>query len=239
MGGGGPYPLQGHSETKEPGTVPVRAGDQPGDGGQAGILLVPPPEPLPRHHHGMALALVFSDDLGPGLQAPNPPGIRPSLGISQVENATAFVARILLAWYFISEAVQRLDAWRDYIQLLALPHMPLSGGLFFGPAVVITIVAASGLAAGFWTRSNALILVLSVLVWTGLAHRFWEIPSSIQRDTEYQLFSLGIAVAGGLLSLVAFGGGRFSLDRMRPLPLDEARQVEMSDTAAQGPLRED
>ena len=61
--------LSGHPEAEKPGAIAACPGDAPGYGGQTGIVPVPPPKPRPGDNHGMALALVFPDDFGAGLQS--------------------------------------------------------------------------------------------------------------------------------------------------------------------------
>jgi putative oxidoreductase len=45
---------------------------------------------------------------------------------------------------------------------------------------------------------------------TLIAHRFWDVPVDQQAMQSIQ-FMKNVAIIGGLLSLVAAGGGRFSV----------------------------
>jgi len=122
------------------------------------------------------------------------------------------LGRWLLGWFFISEALHRVRDWDAMVILVQLKHVPY-GQPLLALAVVAMIFGGSMLFIGFQTRFSVLILALCTIASTGLAHDFWTIRNAAERASDYQDFVLGIAIIGGLLTIAAFGGGRFSIGR--------------------------
>jgi len=65
------------------------------------------------------------------------------------------------------------------------------------------------LLLGYRTRAVAAILFLFTLVTAALFHNHFA------DQNQFIHFFKNVAIAGGLLNVVAFGGGRFSLDARR------------------------
>jgi putative oxidoreductase len=129
--------------------------------------------------------------------------------MSFFDGLLSMLGRWLLGWFFISEALHRIADWDAMVILVQMKHVPY-GQPLLALGVVAMIFGGSMLFIGFQTRFSALILALCTIAWTGLAHDFWTIRNAAERASDYQDFALGIAVIGGLLTIAAFGGGRFS-----------------------------
>jgi putative oxidoreductase len=88
------------------------------------------------------------------------------------------------------------------------------------PAVAVllplTILVEVGggvlLAVGYKTRWAALALTLFLVPVTLVFHAFWGLDPQAAQMQQIQ-FMKNIAIMGGLLSVFAFGPGRWSLDR--------------------------
>ena len=80
------------------------------------------------------------------------------------------------------------------------------------------IVAEVGLGAliliGWQTRWAALGMAIFTVVITFIFHNFWALPAE-QVMAQQQAFFKNIAVVGGLLALVAWGAGGYSVDARR------------------------
>ena len=134
--------------------------------------------------------------------------------MSASESITPLLGRFLLAWFFLSQAVQRIREWDAMVVLTQMKHLPF-GPLLLALAVLAMIWGGFMLILGYQTRFAALMLSFCTAVWIYVAHDFWTLRDPILRGADYLTFSLGVALIGGLLALTGLGGGRFSLDHLR------------------------
>lgn len=125
--------------------------------------------------------------------------------------------RALLGWFFASQALQRIDEWSAMVILVQMKHVPF-GQVSLGLSLIAMFFGSAGLVLGFQTRFSALVLAICTGGWALIAHDFWAIQNPIARQADFLIFSLGIAVIGGLLCLVASGGGQFSVDTLSEKP---------------------
>ena len=65
---------------------------------------------------------------------------------------------------------------------------------------------------GAWTRFGAIFLLVFLAAATWYFHDFWKFADPGQRQLQTIQFMKNLAIGGGLLSLVAFGGGPWSVD---------------------------
>ncbi|TPM26619.1 DoxX family protein [Mesorhizobium sp. B2-3-5] len=101
---------------------------------------------------------------------------------------------------------------RDYPQLPSLPRWRSERGKGSPDAAIISTVAAGApsfatLIAGYRAR-----IVAAVMALFTIATAF---HSNLADQNEFPHFFKNIAIAGGLLHVVAFGAGRLSLDAHR------------------------
>jgi len=126
--------------------------------------------------------------------------------------AILLIARVLIAYIFLESGFSKLTDIHGFTAILAGRGVPFSSVLgvvapcveFFGGLAVLL---------GFQTRYAAGLLILFVIVATATSHRFWEFAGEAHRIQVIQ-FNKNVCIAGGLLLLVAVGGGRFSIDRL-------------------------
>jgi len=124
---------------------------------------------------------------------------------------TPLIARILLAALFLVSAIRSLGAVAGTAGYLARLGVPMSGVMAW-VVVVVEIVGAVMLIAGWRTRIAAWGLVAFVVVATLLAHRFWAVDPA-QYANQLNHFLKNLAVIGGLLLVAAHGPGRLAFDR--------------------------
>ncbi|AWK89725.1 DoxX family protein [Azospirillum thermophilum] len=121
-------------------------------------------------------------------------------------------ARVLLGAIFVQSGFGKLMSLGGFIGGLESQGVPMA-------AVLGTIGAAveffGGLAVvlGAWTRLAALAVAGFTVAATLIAHRYWEVAPEAMRMQQIQ-FMKNVAIIGGLLSLVASGGGRFAIDAL-------------------------
>ncbi|WPO47830.1 DoxX family protein [Pseudomonas sp. S1Bt23] len=132
-----------------------------------------------------------------------------SLSTTSNSNASiSLIGRVLLSAIFILSGFSKIAApaaMVGYIQSVGLPFPQLALGI----AIAVELGGGLLLIAGYRTRLVALgLAVFSVA--TALAFH-----NNLGDQNQFIHFFKNIAMAGGLLQVVAFGAGRFSLDSRR------------------------
>ncbi|AZC32199.1 DoxX family protein [Pseudomonas chlororaphis] len=132
-----------------------------------------------------------------------------SLSASSNTNASiSLIGRVLLSAIFILSGFSKVAApaaMVGYIQSVGLPFPQLALGI----AIAVELGGGLLLIAGYRTRLVALgLAVFSVA--TALAFH-----NNLGDQNQFIHFFKNIAMAGGLLQVVAYGAGRFSLDARR------------------------
>lgn len=131
-----------------------------------------------------------------------------SLNLAGTSAALPFVGRTLIATIFLLSGASKVAAPAmtiGYIQSVGLP-LPTLGFLM---AVLVEIGGGIALILGYRTRLVAGIMALFTIA-TALAFH-----NNLGDQNQFIHFFKNVAMAGGLLQVVAFGAGRFSLDARR------------------------
>jgi putative oxidoreductase len=131
--------------------------------------------------------------------------------VTQVSNPTtnlsglsAFAGRILLASVFLISGVMKIGnyaATAGYMDATGVP------GVLLPVVIAFEVLAAVALVVGWKTRLTAFLLAGFTLL-SGLIFH-----SNFADQMQSIMFLKNIAIAGGLLLLVANGAGALSLDR--------------------------
>ncbi len=129
------------------------------------------------------------------------------------QNPLALAARILMAVLFVPAGISKIAGFAGTVGYISSVGLPLPA---VGAVLAILAEAGGGIALllGFQTRLAALALAVFTLVAGIFFHAFWSMPAE-QVMVNQIMFMKNIAIAGGLLALVAFGPGAFSLDAKR------------------------
>ena len=132
---------------------------------------------------------------------------------ASTQNILTLVGRALIALLFIPAGLSKIGAFAGVAGYIASKGVPLPQ-----VAAVVGIVAEVGLGAliliGWQTRWAALGMAIFTVVITFIFHNFWARPAE-QVMAQQQAFFKNIAVVGGLLALVAWGAGGYSVDAKR------------------------
>ncbi|MGC4068805.1 MAG: DoxX family protein [Polyangiaceae bacterium] len=130
---------------------------------------------------------------------------------SPAQDALALVGRILIAVLFIPAGLGKLTGFAGtvgYIGSVGLP-LPQVGAVL---AIVVELGLGLALLVGFKARLAALVLAAFTLAASFFFHNYWAMPAD-KAMVQQLMFMKNVAIAGGLLAFVAFGAGRFSVDR--------------------------
>ena len=129
---------------------------------------------------------------------------------SSVSAPIVIAARVLLALMFVLAGFSKFAGLEGTAGYIASKGLPLPGVLAFATAA-LEVVGGLALAFGLQARWAAGALALFTLVASFLFHNFWAMPAD-QAYVQQLMFMKNLAVAGGLLMVVAFGAGPASLD---------------------------
>lgn len=122
------------------------------------------------------------------------------------------LGRILIALIFVRGGVNKLGAIAATAANMRNHGIPYSDLLVWG-AVVMEMGGGLLLIAGLFTRWAAAALFFYTLVLAVIFHAFWAAPAAAVR-TETSTFLGHLSMMGGMLFVVVFGAGAYSLDAL-------------------------
>jgi putative oxidoreductase len=120
----------------------------------------------------------------------------------------SLVGRILISAIFLLSGISKITAPAAMIGYIASAGLPLPQAAL-AIAIVIEVAGSIALILGFHTRWTAAILAIFTIA-TALAFH-----NKLGDQDQFIHFFKNFAMTGGLLQVVAFGAGRFSLDARR------------------------
>ena len=131
--------------------------------------------------------------------------------MNPLTNFLALVARILLAFLFVQGGYYKLMGGIPGTVANMTSHgIPFPDILVWG-AIAVELGGGLMLMAGLFTRWVALVIAAYTLALGLIFHAYWLAPAAEAR-LERIIFLNHLALIGGMLALVAFGGGCWSLD---------------------------
>ncbi|MEW5880864.1 MAG: DoxX family protein [Pseudomonadota bacterium] len=133
--------------------------------------------------------------------------------MKKLQDLFALIGRIALAGIFVKSGIGKIGgfaATAGYIASKGLP-LPEVGAAI---AIVVEVVAGIALIIGWKARWAALAIAVFTAAATLIFHAYWTLPADKQYP-EMLAFWKNLAIIGGMLMVMAFGAGRFSVDRGR------------------------
>ena len=123
--------------------------------------------------------------------------------------------RVLIAALFLLSGTGKIaqpSATMAYIASAGLPFPPLA----WAGAALVELGGGIALVLGYRTRLTATVLAVFSILAALLFH------SALSDQNQFIHFFKNLSIAGGLLQVIAFGGGRYSVDaRSDRLRMDE------------------
>ena len=123
----------------------------------------------------------------------------------------ALVGRALLSALFIMAGFEKIGGFAGSVAYAQSAGLPMAQVAVAG-ALVIELVGGLMVLFGFRARLAAFAIAVFTLVAAFTFHRYWSLPADKQM-VSYLFFWKDLAMAGGMLMVVAFGPGRLSFDR--------------------------
>lgn len=120
------------------------------------------------------------------------------------------VARISLALVFLTSGIHKGIWYQKAVAEFQRDKIPAIW-LTLPGTIGLHLVASMCLILGYQTREAALALAIFTVVATFKVHAYWRLPADEQLGRS-RIFTANLAIVGGLLLLVAVGGGDFALD---------------------------
>ncbi|HTU00076.1 MAG TPA: DoxX family protein [Rhizomicrobium sp.] len=133
------------------------------------------------------------------------------------ETISPLLGRLALAWFFLSEAYMRATQWDANVQLMSFAHVP-APPLVLAVAIIVLGLGGLALLFGYHARHGAMLLFGLVVVAVFFMHDYWSLKNVSERASEYEVFALNVAIAGGLLMVIGLGAGPFALDNATGKP---------------------
>ena len=128
------------------------------------------------------------------------------------ESLAPFLGRLVLAWFFLTQAYHYALDWNATAILLTMKNVPTPPILLLMGLIGI-ILGSISLLLGFRTRAGALALFAITIAATVTMHDYWHLRVAAARSADFDIFARNIAIAGGLLMLIGMGSGRFAIDK--------------------------
>ncbi|MEO5700291.1 MAG: DoxX family protein [Casimicrobiaceae bacterium] len=130
--------------------------------------------------------------------------------MNRFEDSLALLGRIALAAIFVWSGFGKISGFSGTAAYIASKGLPFAEVL---TALTIFIEFALGLAIviGFKARIAALLIALWLIPTTLLFHNFWSVPAEEAMMQQIN-FMKNVSIFGGMLILMAFGPGRYSVD---------------------------
>lgn len=135
--------------------------------------------------------------------------------MSVSEYLSPLVGRLVLVWFFLSQALHYGGEWSATTSLMTFSGIPAAPFVLL-VALMLLILGSLSLLFGYHTRHGAMLLFGVTIVATVLMHDFWHIrDNAAAHHADFELFARNIAIAGGLLLLVGLGPGPLALDNSK------------------------
>jgi putative oxidoreductase len=127
------------------------------------------------------------------------------------KDLAALIGRILLAVMFVLSGYGKLTGFDGAVGYISSKGLPMPQVL---AAIAILIELGGGLAIiiGWKTRWAALAFIVFLIVITPIFHNFWAVAADQMMGQQIN-FMKNVTVLGGMLLLLGFGPGRYSVDK--------------------------
>lgn len=127
------------------------------------------------------------------------------------------IGRILLALIFVRAGISKLGTYAATAAYMTSHGIPYANMLVWG-AIALELVGGLMLMTGLLTRLVSFLFFFYVAALALIFHPYWTMTGQAAR-TQGAIFFEHLAIMGGMLYVVAFGAGPYSIDalvRRRP-----------------------
>ena len=127
------------------------------------------------------------------------------------QSVVALVGRILIALLFVVAGFGKIGGFDGIAGYIASKGLPMPQVL---AALTIALEVGGGLLlmAGYKVRWVAIAFFLWLIPTTFIFHKFWGIDAA-QVQNQMNHFLKNVSIMGAMLMLVAFGPGRYAVEK--------------------------
>jgi putative oxidoreductase len=153
------------------------------------------------------------------------------------QGMASLLARLMLAVVFMSAVFNKITQFSSTAAYMASEGVPNPKFALFG-AIGLILLGGISLVLGAWTRFGAIFLFVFITAATFYFHDFWRFTDPGQQQLQTIQFMKNLAIGGGLLALVAFGGGPWSVDGWIALKQEEAEAAAPAKSRTGGKMQQ-
>ena len=124
-----------------------------------------------------------------------------------MKSTIPLLARIMISAVFLSSALKKILDVDKALEFMENSGMEVAPEFFLTGAIVILAAGGLSLLLGYKTRLGALLLILYLVLTSVIFH--WDFGEPIQVTH----FLKNLAIIGGLLMVVAYGPGLWSISK--------------------------
>jgi len=124
-----------------------------------------------------------------------------------------FAGRVLLALIFVISGFGKITGFEGTVGYIASKGMPLPQLAAVG-AIAVELIGGILLIVGWQTRWAATAIFLFLIPTTLIFHPFWAVTGGAARMETIQ-FMKNLCIMGGMLYVMAFGAGLYSIDNRK------------------------
>ncbi|MGB8631462.1 MAG: DoxX family protein [Xanthobacteraceae bacterium] len=131
---------------------------------------------------------------------------------TEVSSITA-LGRLLIALIFIRAGINQLGSVAATAATMRNHGIPYPDILVWG-AITLSLIGGLMLVAGLYARWVALALFFYTLSLALIFHAYWTVSDPTAARAEANSFFGHLSMMGGMLFVVAFGAGAYSIDAL-------------------------
>lgn len=133
--------------------------------------------------------------------------------MSGIQSLTVLIGRILLSGIFLMSGADKIMRWNDTVAQMEREGV-VAAQILLVVATVLEIGGGLSVLLGWLPRLGAASLIVFLIPVTAIYHDFWQYEGEAQMQ-QMQHFTKNVTIIGGLLVLIACGGGRYSISHRR------------------------
>ena len=130
------------------------------------------------------------------------------------QSLAALLGRLFVAAVFVLSGINKVGNFSGTAAFMSSAGLPMAE-LLLVPTIAIEIICGLMLVLGWQTRFAALILLLFMIPVTLVFHNPWAATEAALAQQQMIHFLKNLAIMGGLLNLIAFGAGSYSIEARR------------------------
>ncbi len=130
-----------------------------------------------------------------------------------MKDITDLIGRVMVAVIFLYEAYDSIFYFKATKETMTAYGLTWQQDLLLYGSIFLLVVGGILLLIGYRSGFGALLLLLYWVPVTFIVHSFWNDPVEQQR-IQAILFMKNLGIAGGLLLILTYGSGKYSVRRL-------------------------